>query len=156
MSGNKVRTSAELGISSEHHHLDADTPHAEVLALVKDLNWRDEIDGILVQLPLPSQIDEKEILEAIDPAKDVDGFHPVNVGRVAQGQKALAPCTPLGVIEILKRSGVEIAGKHAVVIGEATLSGGRWRNCCCRKMRPSRSAIAGRRTCRRLRSRGTY
>lgn len=121
--GNKVRTSAELGIVSEHHHLDADTSHAEVLALVKDLNSRDEIDGILVQLPLPQQIDEKEILETIDPAKDVDGFHPVNVGRIATGQRALAPCTPLGVIEILKRSGIEIAGKHAVVIGRSNIVG---------------------------------
>lgn len=121
--GNKVRTSAELGIVSEHHHLDADTPHPEVLAIVKGLNNRDDIDGILVQLPLPSQVDEKEILETIDPAKDVDGFHPVNVGRVATGQKALAPCTPLGVIEILKRSGVEIAGAHAVVIGRSNIVG---------------------------------
>ena len=121
--GNKVRTSAELGINSEHRHLDADTPHAEVLALVEELNRRDDIDGILVQLPLPAQVDDREILEAIDPAKDVDGFHPVNVGRVAQGQNALAPCTPLGVIEILKRSGVEIAGKHAVVIGRSNIVG---------------------------------
>ena len=121
--GNKVRTSAELGIKSEHHHLDADTPHADVLALVEELNRRDDIDGILVQLPLPAQVDDTEILEAIDPAKDVDGFHPVNVGRVAQGQNALAPCTPLGVIEILKRSGVEIAGKHAVVIGRSNIVG---------------------------------
>ena len=121
--GNKVRTSAELGIVSEHHHLDADVSHGEVLALVKDLNRRVEIDGILVQLPLPPQIDEKEILETIDPGKDVDGFHPVNVGRIATGQRALAPCTPLGVIEILKRSGIEIAGKHAVVIGRSNIVG---------------------------------
>jgi methylenetetrahydrofolate dehydrogenase (NADP+)/methenyltetrahydrofolate cyclohydrolase len=121
--GNKVRTSAELGIHSEHHHLDADTPHADVLALVEELNRRDDIDGILVQLPLPAQVDDTEILEAIDPAKDVDGFHPVNVGRIALGQIALAPCTPLGVIEILKRSGVEIAGKHAVVIGRSNIVG---------------------------------
>lgn len=121
--GNKVRTSAELGIVSEHHHLDPSASHAEVLALVKELNERDEIDGILVQLPLPAQIDEKEILEMIDPAKDVDGFHPINVGRIAQGQKALAPCTPLGVIEILKRSGIDISGKHAVVIGRSNIVG---------------------------------
>lgn len=121
--GNKVRTSAELGIVSEHHHLDADVSHAEVLALVEDLNSRDEIDGILVQLPLPPQIDEKEILETIEPGKDVDGFHPVNVGRIATGQRALAPCTPLGVIEILKRAGIEIAGKHAVVIGRSNIVG---------------------------------
>lgn len=121
--GNKVKTSAELGIHSEHHHLDEDTLHEKVLALVEELNRRDDIDGILVQLPLPSQIDDKEILEAIDPAKDVDGFHPLNVGRIAQGQDALAPCTPVGVIEILKRSGIEMRGKHAVVIGRSNIVG---------------------------------
>ena len=121
--GNKVRTSAELGIMSEHHHLDAGISNGEVLALVRELNSRDDIDGILVQLPLPKQIDEKEILESIDPAKDVDGFHPINVGRIATGQKALAPCTPIGVIEILKRSGIGIAGKHAIVIGRSNIVG---------------------------------
>jgi methylenetetrahydrofolate dehydrogenase (NADP+) / methenyltetrahydrofolate cyclohydrolase len=121
--GNKVKTSEEIGLLGEHHHLAADVSPADLRKLVGDLNNRDEVDGILVQLPLPRQIDEREILEAVDPAKDVDGFHPINVGRLAQGQKTLAPCTPAGVIEILKRSRVEIAGAHAVVVGRSNIVG---------------------------------
>jgi methylenetetrahydrofolate dehydrogenase (NADP+) / methenyltetrahydrofolate cyclohydrolase len=121
--GNKVKTSEAIGLLSEHHHLPADVSHAELLALVKDLNSRDEVDGILVQLPLPEQINDREILEAIDPEKDVDGFHPVNVGRLSQGEKALVPCTPAGVIEILKRSGIEIAGRNAVIVGRSNIVG---------------------------------
>ncbi|HEX9960280.1 MAG TPA: bifunctional methylenetetrahydrofolate dehydrogenase/methenyltetrahydrofolate cyclohydrolase FolD [Pyrinomonadaceae bacterium] len=121
--GNKVKTSQELGLVSEHHHLPAETAHAELLRLVRDLNNRPEVDGILVQLPLPPQIDEKEILETINPEKDVDGFHPINVGRLAQGQKSLVPCTPAGVIEILKRSGINIAGAHAVIVGRSNIVG---------------------------------
>lgn len=121
--GNKVKTSAELGIVSEQIHLPENTTHEEVLDVVRELNERDDVDGILVQLPLPKQINEKEILEAIDPEKDVDGFHPLNVGRLASGQKALAPCTPAGVIEILKRSGIEISGKHAVIVGRSNIVG---------------------------------
>ncbi|HEX8735433.1 MAG TPA: bifunctional 5,10-methylenetetrahydrofolate dehydrogenase/5,10-methenyltetrahydrofolate cyclohydrolase [Pyrinomonadaceae bacterium] len=121
--GNKVKTSQELGLISEHHHLPVETSHAELLKLVTDLNNRPEVDGILVQLPLPPQIDEREILEAINPEKDVDGFHPVNVGRLAQGQKSLVPCTPAGVIEILKRSNINIAGEHAVIVGRSNIVG---------------------------------
>jgi methylenetetrahydrofolate dehydrogenase (NADP+)/methenyltetrahydrofolate cyclohydrolase len=121
--GSKVKTSEELGMISEHHHLPAETAHEEVLKLVEDLNRRDEVDGILVQLPLPKQIDEKEILEKIDPEKDVDGFHPVNVGRLTQGQKTLVPCTPAGVIEILKRSNIPISGEHAVIVGRSNIVG---------------------------------
>jgi methylenetetrahydrofolate dehydrogenase (NADP+)/methenyltetrahydrofolate cyclohydrolase len=121
--GSKVKTSEELGMISEHHHLDENVSHAELLSLVRDLNARADVDGILVQLPLPKQIDEREILESIDPAKDVDGFHPVNVGKLSQGQKSLVPCTPAGVIEILKRSGVAIAGEHAVIIGRSNIVG---------------------------------
>lgn len=121
--GSKVKTSEELGIISEHHHLPAETSHADLLALVKSLNERDEVDGILVQLPLPTQINSSEILETIDPAKDVDGFHPINVGRLAQGEKSLVPCTPAGVIEILKRSNIEIAGQHAIIIGRSNIVG---------------------------------
>ncbi len=119
----KVKTSEELGMISEHHHLAAETSHEELLNLVKDLNNRDEVDGILVQLPLPKQIDEREILETIDPEKDVDGFHPINVGKLSQGQKSLVPCTPAGVIEILKRSEINIAGEHAVIIGRSNIVG---------------------------------
>jgi methylenetetrahydrofolate dehydrogenase (NADP+)/methenyltetrahydrofolate cyclohydrolase len=121
--GSKVKTSDELGMISEHHHLAEDASHEEVLNLVKDLNDRDGVDGILVQLPLPKQIDEREILEAIDPKKDVDGFHPINVGKLSQGQKALVPCTPAGVIEILRRSGIKVAGEHAVIIGRSNIVG---------------------------------
>lgn len=121
--GNKVKTSEELRIISEHHHLAAETSHEELLKLVENLNNRAEVDGILVQLPLPSHINEKEILEKINAEKDVDGFNPVNVGRLAQGQNALAPCTPAGVIEILKRSDIKIAGEHAVIVGRSNIVG---------------------------------
>jgi methylenetetrahydrofolate dehydrogenase (NADP+)/methenyltetrahydrofolate cyclohydrolase len=121
--GNKVKTSEELGLISKHHHLSAETTQAELLNLVEELNKRDDVDGILVQLPLPKQINEKEILEAINPAKDVDGFHPINVGRLASGQSSLTPCTPAGVIEILKYYDIEISGKHAVIVGRSNIVG---------------------------------
>ncbi len=121
--GNKVKTSRELGIVSEHEHLPAETAQTELVKIIEKLNNREDVDGILIQLPLPEQIDENAILEKINPEKDVDGFHPVNVGRLSQGQNALAPCTPAGVIEILKRSGIEIAGKHAVIIGRSNIVG---------------------------------
>ena len=120
---NKVKTSQELGIVSEHTHLPESTTHDELLGVVRSLNERDDVDGILVQLPLPKQIDGDEVLNAIDPAKDVDGFHPVNVGRLHSGQPSLVPCTPAGVIEMIKRSGIEIAGKHAVVVGRSNIVG---------------------------------
>lgn len=121
--GNKVKTSAELGINSEHKHLPAETTQEELLQIVEELNNRDDVDGILVQLPLPKHIDENLILQKINPEKDVDGFNPVNAGKLAQGQTALAPCTPAGVIEMLKRSDVEIAGKHAVIVGRSNIVG---------------------------------
>lgn len=121
--GSKVRTTEELGMYSEHLHFADDVTQQELLGVVSSLNSRDDIDGILVQLPLPKHIDEREILEAILPEKDVDGFHPMNVGRLSQGQKALVPCTPAGVIEILKRSGIDIAGKHAVIVGRSNIVG---------------------------------
>lgn len=121
--GSKVRTAEELGIISEHRHMPAETTQAELMRVVNELNSRDDVDGILVQLPLPPQIDEREVLEAIDPEKDVDGFHPVNVGKLWQGQRSLVPCTPAGVIEILKRSGIGIACMNAVVIGRSNIVG---------------------------------
>ncbi len=121
--GNKVKTSAELGIISEHLHLPPETSQTELLKVVEELNNREEVDGILVQLPLPKQIDDKVILEAINPEKDVDGFHPINVGRLASGQRSLVPCTPAGVIEILKRYQIEIKGKHAVIVGRSNIVG---------------------------------
>lgn len=121
--GSKVKSSEELGIISGHRHLSSDTSHDDLLRIVRELNERVDVDGILVQLPLPLQIRSGEILEAIDPLKDVDGFHPINVGRLAQGEKALVPCTPAGVIEILKRSDIPIAGKHAVIVGRSNIVG---------------------------------
>ena len=121
--GSKVKTSEELGMISEHIRLDENISHEELLSIVKNLNEREDVDGILVQLPLPKQIDEREILETIDPEKDVDGFHPINVGKLSQGQKSLVPCTPAGVIEILKRSNINIAGEHAVIIGRSNIVG---------------------------------
>jgi len=119
----KVRTSEELGIRSEHLHLPFETSHNEVFAVVRELNARDDVDGILVQLPLPPQIDGSKILETIDPSKDVDGFHPMNVGRLSLGEDSLNPCTPAGVIEILKRSEIPISGKHAVIVGRSNIVG---------------------------------
>ena len=94
----KVKSAAEIGIISEHLHFPAETSQVEIGAVIDDLNSRDDVDGILVQLPLPKHIDEREILERIDPEKDVDGFHPINAGRLMQGYPALTPCTPAGVI----------------------------------------------------------
>jgi methylenetetrahydrofolate dehydrogenase (NADP+)/methenyltetrahydrofolate cyclohydrolase len=119
----KVKTCAELGIYSEMLTPPESITTDEMLALVADLNSRDEIDGILIQLPLPKHVDTKRLLEAVSPAKDVDGFHPVNAGRLQSGQPALAPCTPAGIIEILKRSGIAIAGKNAVVVGRSDIVG---------------------------------
>lgn len=121
--GSKVKTSEELGIASEHVHLPRETTEEELLKIVEGLNERDDVDGILVQLPLPKQINENAVLEKISPQKDVDGFNPVNVGRLSQGQNALAPCTPAGIIEILKRSNIEIAGQNAVVLGRSNIVG---------------------------------
>ena len=119
----KVKTCESLGLYSEKIELPADTTMEQLLALVERLNSRDEIDGILVQLPLPPQIDTKLVLMAVDPAKDVDGFHPINVGHLVSGRPGLAPCTPAGIIEILVRSQVPIKGARAVVIGRSDIVG---------------------------------
>jgi len=119
----KVQSCADLGIYSDLITPPATVTTEEMLALVEQLNARDEIDGILIQLPLPAQVDTKALLDAIDPAKDVDGFHPVNAGRLQAGRPALAPCTPAGIIEILKRSGIPISGQHAVVVGRSDIVG---------------------------------
>lgn len=122
--GMKQRAAAEAGIHSHHVTLSATASEAELLALIDDLNNDSTIHGILVQLPLPRQIDESKVLLAIDPDKDVDGFHPVNVGRLATGDPdVLAPCTPRGVMEMLLRSGTDPAGKHAVVVGRSNIVG---------------------------------
>jgi methylenetetrahydrofolate dehydrogenase (NADP+) / methenyltetrahydrofolate cyclohydrolase len=119
----KVKSCEELGIYSEKHTPPATVSTSELLGLVEDLNRRDEIDGILVQLPLPPQVDSKKILMAVDPAKDVDGFHPVNVGFLSTQRPGLVPCTPAGIIEILKRSRIPIAGQEAVVVGRSDIVG---------------------------------
>jgi methylenetetrahydrofolate dehydrogenase (NADP+)/methenyltetrahydrofolate cyclohydrolase len=119
----KVKTCGELGIYSEMLTPPESITTEEMLALVADLNARDDIDGILIQLPLPKHVDTKRLLEAVSPDKDVDGFHPVNAGRLQSGQPGLAPCTPAGIIEILRRSGLPIAGQNAVVVGRSDIVG---------------------------------
>lgn len=119
----KVQTCAELGLYSDLITPPDTVTTSEMLELITALNARDDVDGILVQLPLPAQVDTKALLDAVDPAKDVDGFHPVNAGRLQAGRPALAPCTPAGVIEILKRSQIPIAGQHAVVVGRSDIVG---------------------------------
>lgn len=119
----KVKSSEEVGLYSEKHTPPDTVTTTELLGLVNDLNRRDEIDGILVQLPLPPQVDAKLILLAVDPAKDVDGFHPMNVGYLSTQRPGLVPCTPAGVMEILKRSGIPVAGQEAVVIGRSDIVG---------------------------------
>ena len=119
----KVKACEEVGIYSETITPAESATTAELLELVADLNRRDEIDGILVQLPLPSHVDAKKVLMAVDPAKDVDGFHPMNVGFLSTQRPGLVPCTPAGVMEILKRSGIAIAGQEAVVVGRSDIVG---------------------------------
>ena len=119
----KVQNCEELGLFSELIHLPATVTTEEMLALVAQLNAREDIDGILIQTPLPPQVEKRLLDEAVHPDKDVDGFHPINVGRVQAGRPALAPCTPAGIIEILKRSNLPIAGQNAVVIGRSDIVG---------------------------------
>src|SRR5713101_1389295 len=119
----KVKSCEEVGIYSEKHTPSANVTTEDLLELVAELNRRDEIDGILVQLPLPPQVASKKILLAVDPAKDVDGFHPMNVGFLSTQQPGLVPCTPAGIMEILKRSRIPIAGQEAVVVGRSDIVG---------------------------------
>ena len=120
---NKVRACAEVGIESEQLELPDSTTTKDLLAVVRKLNEHEDVDGILVQLPLPKQIDEASILAAVDPAKDVDGFHPTNVGLLAMGRPRFAPCTPAGIIELLERNRIEIAGANACVLGRSQIVG---------------------------------
>lgn len=119
----KVKSSEEVGLYSEKHTPSETATTKELLALVEDLNRRDEIDGILVQLPLPPQVDAKKVLMAVDPAKDVDGFHPMNVGFLSTQRPGLVPCTPGGIMEMLRRSSIPIAGQEAVVVGRSDIVG---------------------------------
>jgi methylenetetrahydrofolate dehydrogenase (NADP+)/methenyltetrahydrofolate cyclohydrolase len=119
----KFKACEALGIYSQQYTPPESATTEDLLALVDDLNGRDDIDGILVQLPLPPQVDAKKVLMAVDPAKDVDGFHPVNVGFLSTQRLGLVPCTPAGVIEILKRSNIPTAGQEAVVVGRSDIVG---------------------------------
>jgi methylenetetrahydrofolate dehydrogenase (NADP+)/methenyltetrahydrofolate cyclohydrolase len=119
----KVKCCEEVGIYSEKHTPPETVTTADLLALVDDLNRRDEIDGILVQLPLPRQVDSKKVLLAVDPAKDVDGFHPMNVGFLSTQRPGLVPCTPGGIMKMLRRSNIAVAGQHAVVVGRSDIVG---------------------------------
>ena len=121
--GNKKKACAYIGIESLSYELPEETTQEELLRLIGELNGRADVNGILVQLPLPAQIDEDAVIRAIDPKKDVDGFHPQSVGALCIGQPGFVSCTPAGIIQLLRRSGVEIAGKECVVIGRSNIVG---------------------------------
>lgn len=120
---NKARAAAEVGIAAATHHLPAGTPQAELLSLIARLNADSAVDAILVQLPLPAGLDAERVIAAIDPAKDVDGFHPCNAGRLALGLSGVVPCTPAGVMALLEETGLDLAGLHAVVVGRSRIVG---------------------------------
>ena len=120
---NKIRACEEVGIRSQHHALPESTTTNQLLDLIASLNVRDDVDGILTQLPLPAHVDETAIIEAMDPAKDVDGFHPVNAGKLAMGRPVFVPCTPAGIIELLDDRRVEIRGANACVVGRSQIVG---------------------------------
>ncbi len=121
--GNKKKACAYVGIRSLAYELSEETTEEELLTLIADLNGREDVHGILVQLPLPAQIDENKVINAIDPRKDVDGFHPQNVGALCTGQDGFVSCTPAGIIQLLTRSGISIEGKECVVIGRSNIVG---------------------------------
>ena len=120
---NKVKACEGLGIRSEKFTPPETISTAELIGLVENLNARDDVDGILVQLPLPAHVDTRRVLEAVDPDKDVDGFHPLNLGRLVSGRPGLRPCTPAGILELLKRYRIPIAGRNAVVVGRSDIVG---------------------------------
>jgi methylenetetrahydrofolate dehydrogenase (NADP+)/methenyltetrahydrofolate cyclohydrolase len=120
---NKARQTVAAGMASFEHKLSTDTPHEDVLALVQKLNADNSVHGILVQLPLPDQIDADAIIQAIDPAKDVDGFHAINAGNLMIGQPALVPCTPVGCVILAKKALSDLSGAHAVVVGRSNIVG---------------------------------
>ncbi|HAF15755.1 MAG TPA: bifunctional methylenetetrahydrofolate dehydrogenase/methenyltetrahydrofolate cyclohydrolase [Blastocatellia bacterium] len=120
---NKIKACEEVGIRSEHHALPAGTNAIELLDLIASLNSRGDVDGILVQLPLPGEIDESTIIDSIDPEKDVDGFHPVSIGKLSMGRPTFVPCTPAGIIELLERSDISIGGTNACIVGRSQIVG---------------------------------
>ncbi len=119
----KAKACRDCGINSDTIVLDSSTSEKDLLDKIEQLNTDPDVDGILVQLPLPNQVDEQKVISAIDPSKDVDGFHPISIGNVVLGQPGFAPATPAGIMELLKRSGVETSGKRAVVIGRSNIVG---------------------------------
>ena len=119
----KRRACEKIAVHSREHRLPADVPQEELLELIAALNADAAVHGILVQLPLPQGLDESLVLNAVDPGKDVDGLHPVNLGRMVRQEEGFLPCTPHGVVQMLSRSGIEVAGKHVVVVGRSTLVG---------------------------------
>ncbi|MBE7044343.1 MAG: bifunctional methylenetetrahydrofolate dehydrogenase/methenyltetrahydrofolate cyclohydrolase FolD [Ruminococcaceae bacterium] len=119
----KKKACEDLGIYSEEYALSAETTQEELLSLIDTLNHKKEINGILVQLPLPKHLDEESVIQAIDPKKDVDAFHPVNVGKIMVGNYDFVPCTPAGVMELIHESGIEVSGKECVVIGRSNIVG---------------------------------
>lgn len=121
--GNKKKACEYVGIRSLAYELEEDTSEDELLSLIEELNKREDVNGILVQLPLPAQINEDKVIRMIDPKKDVDGFHPQSVGALCIGQPGFVSCTPAGIIQLLKRSGIEIEGKECVVIGRSNIVG---------------------------------
>ncbi len=120
---NKKKACEYVGFRSLSFELPSDTTQEQLLQLVGELNEREDVDGILVQMPLPAHLDEKAIINAIDPKKDVDGFHPMNVGALTIGEKGFVSCTPAGIVQLLKRSGIEIAGKECVIVGRSNIVG---------------------------------
>lgn len=119
----KEKAAAEIGMDSEIVTLPIETTEADLLALLDELNNNDAVHGILVQLPLPDQIDERKVIDRINPEKDVDGFHPINIGKMMTGEDSFLPCTPYGIITMIKSKGIKIEGKHAVIIGRSNIVG---------------------------------
>jgi methylenetetrahydrofolate dehydrogenase (NADP+)/methenyltetrahydrofolate cyclohydrolase len=119
----KEQACADIGLLSRKYKFDADYPEAELLKLIGDLNRDPSVHGILVQVPLPGHIDEKKVLYAIDPAKDVDGFHPVNIGKMMIGGDCFLPCTPFGIQQLMLQNGIDVGGKHVVIVGRSNIVG---------------------------------
>ena len=142
---NKEKDCAQCGVRCLNHHLPAETTQQELLALVEDMNRREDVDGILVQLPLPEGLDSRAVLEAIRPEKDVDAFHPENVGRLMLGLPRFLPCTPAGIMALLRAYGISPAGKHCVVVGRSNIVGKPMALLLLAEMPPSPSATAARR-----------
>lgn len=138
---NKEKACTEVGFYSEKYALPENTTQEELNNLVKELNNKKEISGILCQLPLPKHLDDKEVINLIDPIKDVDAFHPVNVGAIMIGDYNFLPCTPAGVMELIHSTGVEVTGKKAVVIGRSNIVGSLWQCFCFTKMLPLKLLI---------------